>query len=81
MGMGRGETKDGSRLLPVLAPDFSWEATERCVNGCFSTMKSPVRDKKLIFFENLKRLDVQNDLYAKGRVGFRKAMPAFLPAF
>ena len=37
-------------------------------------------DKKLIFFENLKRLDVQTDINANGRAGFQKAEPAFSPA-
>ena len=56
------------------------DATERCVNGCFPARKTPWADKKLIFFENLKRLDVQNDINANGRAGFQKAEPAFSPA-
>ena len=75
----RGPERKGKvqRLRKEKAP-YGQEATERCVNGCFPTNEKPrVSYKKLEFFENLKRLDVQNDLYANGRVGFRKAVPAF----
>ena len=53
-----------------------WGPPKGASTAVFRT-KNPWADKKLVFFENLKRLDVQNDLYANGRVGFRKAVPAF----
>ena len=47
-----------------------WKPPKGASTAVFLLGKTPWADKKLIFFENLKRLDVQNDINANGRAGF-----------
>ena len=46
----------------------------------FFVWKAPWADKKLVFFENLKRLDVQNDYKCKWPCRLSKSRASFLPA-